>query len=282
MVKKLSIVTMLFCTATYAAAATIAIGTASARGDLRVDGYMVKGDATLFDGTVVQTGQASAALHLEKGVEIKLAIGSRGILYRNRLVLEQGASEWTGSGSFLLEANGLHVTPSEPNSRGQISIGSRNTVQVTAATGGLRVTNEHGLLLASVHPGSPLSFGALQETTQGPIPMNLFGTLTKAEGRYYLALPKPDLGVVYEVKSEKGLDNLVSKKVEIAGTVDTSVKAAGGNASYVLVASSVKEIRPGGLSMPAKVILGTTGLGAATAVSTGIYAANQSATPASR
>jgi hypothetical protein len=28
------------------------IGTASARGDMRVDGYVVKTDATLFDGTL--------------------------------------------------------------------------------------------------------------------------------------------------------------------------------------------------------------------------------------
>ena len=78
MKSKLPAVLMILSTFSYAAAGTTAIGTVSARGDMRVDGYRVNGDATLFDGTVVETGQASAASLLDKGVEIKLAQDSRG------------------------------------------------------------------------------------------------------------------------------------------------------------------------------------------------------------
>ena len=67
MISKLFAAAMVLCAASYATAGTTAIGTVSARGSLRVDGYAVKGDATLFNGTVVETGQASAALRLNKG-----------------------------------------------------------------------------------------------------------------------------------------------------------------------------------------------------------------------
>ena len=56
MKSKLPAVLMILSTFSYAAAGTTAIGTVSARGDMRVDGYRVNGDATLFDGTVVETG----------------------------------------------------------------------------------------------------------------------------------------------------------------------------------------------------------------------------------
>ena len=196
MIRKLSAFVMLFCTLTYATAGTTSIGTASVRGDMRVDGYAVKGDATLFDGTVVETGQASAVLRLDKGVEIKLATGSRGTLHRDRLVLE---------------ANGLQVTPSEPNSRGVVSMSDANTVEVAALTGGFRVTNNRGLLLASVHPGDALSFGAQQPgvpNTPGVVPMTLYGTLTKANGHYYLLLPTPDLGISYELTGAQPLKKM--------------------------------------------------------------------------
>src|SRR5665213_2037084 len=64
MFRKLQVAAILLCMLSYAAAGTVSIGTASARGDLRVDSYLVKGNATLFDGSVVETGQTTANLRL--------------------------------------------------------------------------------------------------------------------------------------------------------------------------------------------------------------------------
>ena len=95
MLKKLQAVIVLLCMISYAEAGTVSIGTASVRGDMRVDSYTVNGNATLFDGSVVETGQATADLRLNKGTEITLATSSRGTLYSNRLVLQQGEGELT-------------------------------------------------------------------------------------------------------------------------------------------------------------------------------------------
>ncbi len=50
MFKKLQVAAVLLCLLSYAEAVTVSIGTASVRGDMRVDSYTVKGNATLFDG----------------------------------------------------------------------------------------------------------------------------------------------------------------------------------------------------------------------------------------
>ena len=77
MIDKLKVLVVVLCMLSFAEAGTVSIGTASARGDMRVDSYTVKGGATLFDGSVVETGQASADLHLCEGTEITMASSSR-------------------------------------------------------------------------------------------------------------------------------------------------------------------------------------------------------------
>ena len=291
MTTKLPVALMLLCTFSYATAATSTIGTATARGDMRVDGYTVKGDATLFDGTVVETGQASAALRLNKGVEIKLSTDSRGTLYRDRLVLQKGASEWTPSSSFQVDANGLLVTPNEPNSRGVVSMGGTNTVEVAALSGGFKVTDDRGQLLASVTPGHAMSFGALQAATQGTYLMTVTGKLTSAGGHYFVKAQ--DTGSVYEVTGSN-LESLAGKTVTVSGTLDPNIKPAG-NASAVITASSVNASQNGEASQtpaPAgtsgeltnkkKLILGALIVGGATGAGIGVYEANESPRPASR
>jgi hypothetical protein len=281
MLTKLSAVAMMLGTLSYAAAGTTAIGTASARGDMRVDGYMVKGDATLFNGTTVETGQASVALRLNKGVEIKLSTGARGTFYSDRLVLQQGSSEWAPSNSFLIEANGLRVTPNEPNSRGMVSLSGAKTVEVAALTGGFRVTNERGLLLARVSPGHALSFGVPAAGAPDETSITITGSLTK-EGEYYF-LTVPETHMVYELTG-KNLDNLTGKNVTIAGAISSHTKPAHDATSVVVVSSAKKNAGPAGAGMSAgaKAIIGTAIVGGAAGVGVGVYEANQPSTPASR
>ena len=86
MVRNLAVAAMLAATLANASAGTVAIGTASARGDMRVDQYKVNGNATLFDGSVVETDQATADLRLDKGVDITMSTGSRATLYHDHIV----------------------------------------------------------------------------------------------------------------------------------------------------------------------------------------------------
>lgn len=58
------------------------------------------GNATLFDGTVVETTVASSELALRNGVKVQLGAASRAQIWQNRLVLEKGAAQLAAPGSF--------------------------------------------------------------------------------------------------------------------------------------------------------------------------------------
>lgn len=274
MLRKLLVVVVLSCTISYASAGTASIGFASARGDLRVDSYLVKGNATLFDGSVVETGLATANLQLNRGTEITMATSSRGTLYRDHLVLQQGQSELSASSSFELQANGFHVTAIEPNSRGVVSLKAGNTVEVAALNGSFGVTNAQGILLASVRPGHALSF-AMQAGT-GTMEFSGVGILSSENGRFYFT---SGAGVQYEVIGN--VKKYVGQKVEITGVVRGGGEQAGGTMPVITVNSIRTNGDEGYSTRKSLLILGSI-LGPAAGVGFAIHEVTQPSTPASR
>src|ERR1035437_8258265 len=198
MFKKLQFAAILLCMLSNASAGTVSIGTASARGDMRVDSYLVKGNATLFDGSVVETGQATANLRLNKGTEITMSTASRGTLHSDRLVLQQGESELATSSCFQLEANGCHVTPNDPNSQGVVSLRAGNTVEVASLKGSFGVRTEQGILLANVRPGRVVSFA--MQAGANPTTFSGVGLVSFDNGTYYLTTNE---NVKYVLRSEE-------------------------------------------------------------------------------
>ena len=77
-----------------------AIGVVTASGHFNVEGSQVWGNATLFDGTTIETSSASSELALRNGVKVQLAAGSRARIWQNRLVLEKGAAQLAAPVSF--------------------------------------------------------------------------------------------------------------------------------------------------------------------------------------
>lgn len=213
MFKKLQVAAILLCMISYATAGTISIGTVSSRGNMRIDSYTVEGNATLFDGSVVETGQASADLRLNKGTKITMSSSSRGTLYSDHLVLQQGEGELAASNSFQLQANGIRVTPNEPNSRGFVTIKNGNTVEVASLSGSLGVTSDHGVPLANIRPGHVVSF-AMQE---GANPTSFYGVglVSYENGTYYLTT---DENVKY-VLTCKDFHHFAGDKVVVSGTI---------------------------------------------------------------
>ena len=274
MFRKLQALAALVCMFSYSAAETVSIGTASARGDMRIDSYMVKGNATLFDGTVVETGQATADLRLDKGTEITMSTSSRGTLYRSRLVLQRGESELAANSSFQLEANGLRVTPNETNSRGVVSLRAGNTVEVAALNGSFGVTNDHGVLLASVRPGHALSFAIQAGAAPSSTLFSGEGVISFENGHYYFE----SLEGKYELTG-KDFKRYVGTKVHISGKVEGSAITG---ATLAVAVSSIGIVGGAGISATTGLIIAGTVVAAGAGVGVGISVANQSATPASR
>ncbi len=276
MLRKVEAVAVIMLMLSYAAAATVSIGTASARGDMRVDNYTVQGNATLFDGSQIETGQASADLRLQKGIEIILGRSSRATLYRDRMVLEQGETELTASAAFRLEASVVRVTANNLDSRWTVSLKPGNTVEVTALTGAVGVTNEHGIMLADVLPGQPLSF-AMQQGASGSAPgggSSAFvgtGVLHNSNGHYFFTVTAT--GVTYELMGvEAKLAGLAGQTLTITGTIDPNVAPVPPATTVV----QVKKYKKGAAALLITGIIVAAGIGAGV----GIYEAGKpSASP---
>jgi hypothetical protein len=278
MLKKLQVAAIIMCMLSYASAGTVSIGTVNARGEMRVDSNNVKGNATLFDGSVVETGQATADLVLNKGVnkgvEITLSTSSRGTLYSDHLVLQQGESELAASSPFELQANGLRVTPNEANSRGVVSLKAGNTVEVASLNGSFGVTNDHGVLLANVRPGRLVSFA--MQAKANPNVFSGTGLVSFENGTYYLTTEES----VKYVLTCKDVRRFVGDKVTISGTIEGAPGQAGG--ALCVKSMDINGQSGFGLSNGTKWLIGgivvAGGVGAALA----IHFVNQNSRPASQ
>ena len=277
MFRKLQAVLALFCIATYASAGTTVLGTASVRGNMLVDGYAVRSDATLFNGSVVETSDASATLRMRHGVDITLSQSSRGTVYGDHFVLQRGQTEMNASGSYQVEANGLRLAAGTPNSVGIVTLTPKNTVQVAALSGSFQVRDGQGLLLSNVLPGRPLTFAIQAEASGAPYNISTIGLLDFENGHYYLTT---DENVKYELVGND-LQKFVGDKVIITGTLSPGAPSSGTSGTVTVKAVEVNPGGPGGgITKTGKWLIIGTAIGGAGAVGWVIHDAEQN--PVSR
>jgi len=163
-------------------AATPSIGTIVAQGAFRVDQSLVNGNATLFEGSIVETNAVASSIQLGNRASFLLGAGSRGRLYGNRLVLEKGSSRLDKSSDFYYEAVGLTIHP-KAGPRGEANIGQirmdgASRVYVAALTGSFRVLNHKGELVANMAPGVAYFFEPQTPPPGGAAPAATGGTAT--------------------------------------------------------------------------------------------------------
>jgi hypothetical protein len=194
-------------------AAAPAVGTVTARGSFTIDASTITGNATLFEGNEIETGKASSQLQLNNGARMQLAADSRGIVYRDRLVLEKGTSLIHSGANFQVEANSLRILPSE-TAGAQVSIRQSGTVEVAALSGPVRVTAANGVLLANLQEGKTLDF--TPDSTGPATPTTVTGCLESSSGKFLLT-DEASL-VRFEVLGTS-LDKEVGHRVQLDGTV---------------------------------------------------------------
>jgi len=281
MAGKSCLVAMIFVAFSCASASgtTSAIGTVSARGDIRIDGSTVWGNGTLFDGTTVETGQATATLRLDNGTQIMLAINSHGVVYGDHLVLLQGKSQLkTLAAPFALEAGGLRVVPNEPNALGVVSLGPAHTINVAALAGDFRVVDDVRLSIAHVSRGAAISFPAAQSAAApgGPSSVEVSGKVTFEDVYYFLTT---DQGVKYQLVAGEDLEKFTGKTVVISGFIEAAATPSG--IARVIVSSvEISRAKSTGMTTQTKVLIGA-GIGGGAAV-VAIVAAESGKSSASR
>jgi len=165
-------------------AANPAIGVVVAKGSFRIDQSQVWGNGTLFEGTTIDTGQVPSDLRLNCGARVALAVGSRGTVYRDRLVLERGEGRLSSTTPYRVEARSLRVLPAGPEAAARVALAGSSRVQVASLRGALRVTNDAGLVVANIGPGVALEFEP--QAAGATAPSQMTGILEKRDGHFIL------------------------------------------------------------------------------------------------
>ena len=211
-------------------AAPPAIGIATARGSFRVDNSPVQGNATLFEGTTVETSAVSSSLWLKAGGQVVVGAASRSQIFTDRMVLEKGEGKMEYAPGYRLEAQNLRILPDSKGAGAQVVVREPGRVSVTALTGQVRVTTSDGLLLARLEPGRSLEFQP--QAAGAAAQLALYGCVSAADAHFFLAEQTANLN--FELSGDD-LARFVGHRVEIVATELREASPAGGAARVVRV-----------------------------------------------
>lgn len=246
----------------FAHAASPAIGTVSAKGAFRLDSATVNGNATLFEGSTIETSTVPSSMQLNTGARVSLGVASRGRLFGDRMVLEKGTLDLQNAAGFKLVALGLTIQADRGSSSGRVLVENGRRVQVAAAGGSLRVLNANGQLVANMAPGVAMAFEPQQDANL----TRVTGVIQKKGDRFVLT--DEITRVTVELRGAD-VSKYAGKRVEVTGIMDSGATPVS-DATQVVLA---KEIRTDRNSVAAAAATGGStagGAGAATGPAAGV------------
>lgn len=218
-----------------------AIGMIVADGSFQVNHSQVWDNATLFSGTLIETGEASSQLQLHNGARVRLASDTRARVFDSRLVLEKGTGQ-VDSANYRIEASSLEISPEGDRGVARVQISNSRQVVVAAYQGTVRVANRDGVLVAKLDAGHELTFEP-QDAGAAAL-TKLSGCAVRSNGKILLA--DRTTGVTVELRGA-AVEQELGNEIEIAGTADLTNPAAQG-ASQIIYVTSVKRLAKGSCS----------------------------------
>ena len=138
-------------------AVELGIGILMSDGTVTINRAVTAGNATLFDGNIVETGNGGSRLHLNNGTTLQFSRYTRGTVFSDRLVLEKGAAQ-IGGASYEVNARRLHIVGRDA----RVGVLGK-MVEVAALSAAVRVSNARGIFVAKVEPGKILDFTPLDD-----------------------------------------------------------------------------------------------------------------------
>jgi hypothetical protein len=189
------------------------IGVIRSTGDFQLDGSMVSGNATLFEGSTVQTTAAQSKIQLSSGAQIVLEPNTRAQVYKDRI-----------------EAATLRISPADTHTIAEIVAQDSNHVSISAVKGLVDVRNGAGVLVATVRPGLALAFTTQAGGAQTATKMK--GCESKKDGKYFLT--DDTTHVTVELQGPDAAKN-VGHQIEITGSMIPGATPAPGASQVVQV-----------------------------------------------
>jgi len=245
-----------------ALAATSAIGVVTSNGNILLNDAKTAANATVFDGSTIQTEASAGQVRMTNGSRIQLGADSRGKFYNDRVVLEKGSARVEG---YTANANGLKI---QPEGKGTATVMLKGgTVEVASIAGNVHVYNAYGVNVANLVAGkaldlTPQDAGAAGMTT-------VIGTVKKDGTK--MMLTDETSNTTFELQ---GFTNLkVGARVQVSGTVSGNVLKAGTTkTAKVLGAAGAAGAAGAGAAGAAAGGAAATGAAAAGAAAAGISA----------
>jgi hypothetical protein len=201
------------------------IGFVKATGEFNMDGSQTRDNATLFNGSVIETAVSPSHVTLQDGTRVDLGAASRERVFRDHAVLEKGMTQVHGGTPYAVLANNLRISSADPF---RVAVDEPGTVRVTAMDGSAEVKNARGQLVAMVVRGNSLEF----QEAAASAPSHLTGCLQKV-GTHYV-LRDTTTNVVVELTGTD-LEKHVGKSVDVTGAVDPGATPVEGAAQVIRV-----------------------------------------------
>jgi hypothetical protein len=211
-----------------------AIGIVTASGHFTLDRSQVWGNATVFEGSVVETGSASSEVALRNGAKLQLAKDSRARILSDHVVIEKGIGQVSAPESFEVNVANLRI-----HSTGRLRVNLGQTVEIASLLGSARVASASGMLLAAIPAGRVMNFS----------PQAANGTVTRTgcllfKDNHYIMQDENTQEVV-ELSGGENLGAQVGNRVEVTGAA-SSAKPAVSIATLVLNIASIAPKTSGG------------------------------------
>jgi hypothetical protein len=217
-----------------AIAASPAIGIVTASGHFTLDRSQVWGNATVFEGSIVETGAASSEIALRNGAKLQLAKDSRARILSDRVVMEKGIGQLSAPESFEVNAANLRI-----HTDGRLRVNVGENVQIASLSGNARVSSASGMLLAAIPAGRTMSF--TPQAANGSVTRT--GCLMFKDNHYILQ--DENTQEVVELSGGQNLNTQLGNRVEITGTA-SNAKPAVSIATLVLSVAGVMPKSSGG------------------------------------
>lgn len=240
------------------------VGVIRSAGDFQMDGSIVRGNATVFEGSIVQTAATESMIQLSDGAEIVIAPGSRVQVYREHAVLQQGAQRVNSGQKYLIEAASLRISPTDTHTVAEIAAKDSQRVSVAARQGSVDVRNSAGVLIARVRPGLALAFDT--QAGGAATAAKMSGCLVKKGNKYLLTDSASNVTVELQGPD---VAKSAGHQVEITGSMIPGATPAAG-ASQVIQVVTVNSV---GAACGGKSSAGAAAGGAAAGISTGVIVA---------
>jgi hypothetical protein len=228
---KAVLVSAFFSSVALMSAAAPGIGIAMSQGNIFIDSSATAGNATVFNGSTLETQSAGSQVRLNGGAQLRLASDSRGTLFNDHVDLQKGSASIKG---YSANAKGLNIR-ADGKASAAISVRDQGDVRIAALTGNVHVFDAAGLNVANLAPGRTLDLRP-QAAGAAAGPSSLTGCAVKSANGTLLTDEASSVTVQLRGGAAKA-----GRHVQITGSMVPNGTPANG-ATQVINVTDVKDL----------------------------------------